>query len=113
MTAGDALLKSDIQSLPFIHRGKVRDLYAVDDDKLLVVQTDRLSAFDVILPVPIPGKGRVLTELSNFWFKKLGHVIPNHLTGIDPQSVVSAADRAQVAGRSMVVRKLKIGRAHV
>ena len=107
MTAGDALLKSDIQSLPFIHRGKVRDLYAVDDDKLLVVQTDRLSAFDVILPVPIPGKGRVLTELSNFWFKKLGHVIPNHLTGIDPQSVVSAADRAQVAGRSMVVRKLK------
>ncbi len=101
------LLQSDLTSLPFLHRGKVRDLYAVGDDKLLVVQTDRLSAFDVILPTPIPGKGRVLTELSNFWFKKLGHVIPNHLTGIAPESVVSEADRAQVAGRSMVVKKLK------
>ena len=101
------LLQSDLKSLPFLHRGKVRDLYAVGDDKLLVVQTDRLSAFDVILPAPIPGKGRVLTELSNFWFKKLGHVIPNHLTGIAPESVVSEADRAQVAGRAMVVKKLK------
>ena len=107
MNPGDALLTSDLKSLPFVHRGKVRDLYAVGDDKLLVVQTDRLSAFDVILPTPIPGKGRVLTELSNFWFKKLGHVIPNHLTGIAPESVVSEADRAQVAGRSMVVKKLK------
>ena len=107
MTAGDALLKSDIQSLPFIHRGKVRDLYAVDDDKLLVVQTDRLSAFDVILSEPIPGKGAVLTEMSFWWFKKLGHVIPNHLTGIAPESVVSAEDRDQVAGRSMVVHKFK------
>ena len=107
MALSDALLQSDLKSLPFIHRGKVRDLYAVGDDKLLVIQTDRLSAFDVILPVPIPGKGRVLTELSNFWFKKLGHVIPNHLTGIAPDSVVSVADQAQVAGRSMVVKKLK------
>jgi phosphoribosylaminoimidazole-succinocarboxamide synthase len=107
MNPGDALLTSDLKSLPFVHRGKVRDLYAVGDDKLLVVQTDRLSAFDVILPTPIPGKGRVLTELSNFWFKKLGHVIPNHLTGIAPELVVSEADRAQVAGRSMVVKKLK------
>lgn len=107
MALSDALLQSDLKSLPFIHRGKVRDLYAVGDDKLLVIQTDRLSAFDVILPVPIPGKGRVLTELSNFWFKKLGHVIPNHLTGIAPESVVSVADQAQVAGRSMVVKKLK------
>ncbi len=107
MNPGDALLTSDLKSLPFVHRGKVRDLYAVGDDKLLVIQTDRLSAFDVILPTPIPGKGRVLTELSNFWFKKLGHVIPNHLTGIAPESVVSEADRAQVAGRSMVVKKLK------
>ncbi len=107
MTPSDALLQTDLKSLPFLHRGKVRDLYAVGDDKLLVVQTDRLSAFDVILPVPIPGKGRVLTDLSNFWFKKLGHVIPNHLTGIAPESVVSAAERAQVAGRSMVVKKLK------
>ena len=107
MALSDAQLQSDLKSLPFIHRGKVRDLYAVGDDKLLVIQTDRLSAFDVILPVPIPGKGRVLTELSNFWFKKLGHVIPNHLTGIAPESVVSVADQAQVAGRSMVVKKLK------
>ncbi len=103
----DALLETKLSSLPFLHRGKVRDLYAVGDDKLLVIQTDRLSAFDVILPVPIPGKGRVLTELSNFWFRKLAHVIPNHLTGIAPESVVSEADRAQVAGRSMVVKKLK------
>ncbi len=101
------MLQSDLKSLPFLHRGKVRDLYAVGDDKLLVVQTDRLSAFDVILPTPIPGKGGVLTELSNFWFNKLRHVIPNHLTGIAPESVVSEAERAQVAGRSMVVKKLK------
>ena len=107
MATPDSLLQTDLKSLPFLHRGKVRDLYAVGEDKLLVVQTDRLSAFDVILPVPIPGKGRVLTELSNFWFNKLGHVIPNHLTGIAPESVVSEAERAQVAGRSMVVKKLK------
>lgn len=105
--SSDALLQSDLKSLPFLHRGKVRDLYAVGDDKLLVVQTDRLSAFDVILPAPIPGKGRVLTELSDFWFAKLGHIIPNHLTGIAPESVVSEAEQAQVTGRAMVVRKLK------
>ena len=102
-----ALLRSDIKSLPFLHRGKVRDIYAVGSDKLLVVQTDRLSAFDVILPDPIPGKGEMLTTLSNFWFGKLQHVIPNHLTGIDPESVVAAADRAQVRGRAFVTRKLK------
>ena len=107
MTTDAPLLQSNLKSLPFLHRGKVRDLYAVGDDKLLVIQSDRLSAFDVILPVPIPGKGRVLTELSNFWFKKLGHVIPNHLTGIDPESVVATNERAQVAGRAMVVKKLK------
>ena len=107
MTTADALLQSDLKSLPFLHRGKVRDLYAVGDDKLLVIQTDRLSAFDVILPAPIPGKGRVLTELSDFWFAKLGHVIPNHLTGITPESVVAQSERAQVAGRAMVVKKLK------
>ena len=104
----ETLLQSDIKSLPFLHRGKVRDIYAVDDDKLLVVQTDRLSAFDVILPDPIPGKGNVLTTVSNFWFGKLQHVIPNHLTGIDPESVVKTdAERAQVRGRAFVVRKLK------
>src|SRR5918993_1861380 len=101
------LLRSDLKSLPFLHRGKVRDIYAVGDDKLLIVQTDRLSAFDVILPTPIPGKGRVLTELSLFWFEKLRHVIPNHLTGIDPASVVAPGERDQIAGRAMVVRKLK------
>src|SRR5688572_8575042 len=101
------ILETSLKSLPFLHRGKVRDLYAVGDDKLLVVQTDRLSAFDVILPTPIPGKGRVLTELSLFWFDKLQHVVPNHLTGIDPASVVAADERAQIAGRAMVVRKLK------
>lgn len=101
------MLQSDLKSLPFLHRGKVRDIYAVGDDKLLVVQTDRLSAFDVILPDPIPEKGSVLTRLSLFWFDKLGHVVPNHLTGIAPESVVAANERDQVAGRSMVVKKLK------
>jgi phosphoribosylaminoimidazole-succinocarboxamide synthase len=102
------LQHSDIKSLPFLHRGKVRDIYAVGDDKLLVVQTDRLSAFDVILPNPIPGKGEVLTAMSNFWLNKLQHVIPNHLTGIDPESVVGTdADRAQVRGRAFVAKKLK------
>lgn len=101
------LHQSDLKSLPFLHRGKVRDLYAVGDDKLLVVQSDRLSAFDVILPTPIPGKGRVLTELSLFWFNRLGHIVPNHLTDIAPESVVAESERAQVAGRAMVVRKLK------
>jgi phosphoribosylaminoimidazole-succinocarboxamide synthase len=100
------LLQSNLKSLPFLHRGKVRDIYAVGDDKLLIVQSDRLSAFDVILPTPIPGKGEVLTELSFFWFDKLNHVVPNHLTGIDPQTVVAADERDQIAGRAMVVRKL-------
>ena len=101
------LFESSLKSLKFLHRGKVRDLYAVGEDRLLVIQTDRLSAFDVVLPDPIPEKGRVLTEMSFFWFKKLGHVIPNHLTGVAPESVVVAEDRGQVAGRAMVVRKLK------
>jgi len=101
------MLYSDIKSLQFLHRGKVRDLYAIDDERLLVVQTDRLSAFDVILPDPIPLKGQVLTSLSNFWFARLGHIVPNHLTGIDPASVVSPAERDQVEGRAMVVRRLK------
>jgi phosphoribosylaminoimidazole-succinocarboxamide synthase len=102
------LLQTSIGSLPFLHRGKVRDIYAVGDDKLLVIQTDRLSAFDVILDDPIPGKGEVLTALSNFWFGKLGHLVPNHMTGIDPESVVNGeVERAQVRGRAMVVKKFK------
>ena len=107
MTSNNStLFESSLKSLKFLHRGKVRDLYAFGDDKLLVVQTDRLSAFDVILPTPIPGKGRVLTELSFFWFKKLGHIVQNHLTGIAPEAVVAEEERGQVAGRAMVVRKM-------
>jgi phosphoribosylaminoimidazole-succinocarboxamide synthase len=103
-----ALHESTLTSLPLLHRGKVRDLYEVDAQHLLIVQTDRLSAFDVILPDPIPGKGEVLTTLSNFWFEKLQHIIPNHLSGIAPETVVSgAAEQAQVRGRAFVTRKLK------
>jgi len=103
-----ALHESKLTSLKFLHRGKVRDLYEVDADHLLIVQTDRLSAFDVILDDPIPGKGEVLTAVSNFWFKKLGAVIPNHLSGIDPESVVKTeAEKEEVRGRSFVTKKLK------
>jgi phosphoribosylaminoimidazole-succinocarboxamide synthase len=100
------LFESSLKSQKFLHRGKVRDLYAVGADRLLVIQTDRLSAFDVIMPDPIPEKGRVLTEMSFFWFRKLGHVIANHLTGVAPETVVAPEERSQVAGRAMVVRKL-------
>ena len=103
-----ALYESSLKSLPRLGRGKVRDIYAVGDDKMLIVASDRLSAFDVILPDPIPEKGRVLNEMANFWFGKLGHIVPNQLTGIDPQTVVKGEDeKAQVKGRSIVVRKLK------
>ena len=102
-----ALFESNIKSLQLLGRGKVRDIYAVDAEKLLIVTSDRLSAFDVVLPDPIPGKGIVLTQLANFWFEKLGHVIPNQLTGIDPESVVAPEERAQVRGRGLVVKRLK------
>ncbi|ARQ45685.1 phosphoribosylaminoimidazolesuccinocarboxamide synthase [Oxalobacter formigenes] len=101
------LMKTQIKSLPFLHRGKVRDIYAVGDDKLLVVQTDRLSAFDVIMEDPIPNKGRILTAMSNFWFKKFGHLMPNHMTDIDPESLVAPHERDQVRGRAIVVKKYK------
>ena len=101
------LFASRITSLPRLSQGKVRDIYAVDADKLLIVTTDRLSAFDVILPDPIPKKGAVLQAVANFWFEKLGHVVPNQLTGIDPESVVSAEERDQVRGRAVVVKRLK------
>ena len=101
------MYESSIRSLPLVGRGKVRDIYAVGDDKLLIVTTDRLSAYDVVMPTPIPEKGRVLTQLSNFWFGKLAHVVPNHLTGIDPETVVAPAEREQVRGRSIVVRRLQ------
>src|SRR5687768_6907286 len=102
-----ALFETTIKSLPLLHRGKVRDIYGVDEDRLLIVQTDRLSAFDVILPTPVPGKGRLLTALSGFWFEKLAHIIPNHLTGISPESVVVEDEREQVSGRAFVVKRLK------
>jgi len=103
-----ALYESNLKSLARIGRGKVRDIYAVGGDKMMIVVSDRLSAFDVVLSDPIPDKGRVLTELANFWFGKLGHVVPNHLTGIDPESVVQGAEeKAQVRGRAIVVKKLK------
>jgi len=101
------LFESSIKSLPLLGRGKVRDIYAVSDDKLLIVTTDRLSAFDVVLPDPIPRKGEVLTALANFWFDKLAHVVPNQLTGIDPESVVAEDERDQVRGRALVVKRLK------
>ena len=101
------ILETSLKSLKLLHRGKVRDLYAIDEERLLVIQTDRLSAFDVILPTPVPGKGRILTALSNFWFAKLAYVIPNHLLDVAPESVVAADERDQVAGRAMVVRRLK------
>ncbi|WP_292996616.1 phosphoribosylaminoimidazolesuccinocarboxamide synthase [Nitrosomonas sp.] len=107
MTQSTALFETSIKSLPFLHRGKVRDIYAVDDDKLLIIQTDRLSAFDVILPTAVPGKGKLLTALSDFWFKKLAHILPNHLTGILPESVVAEDEREQVEGRAFVIRRLK------
>ena len=100
------MFESAIRSLPLVGRGKVRDIYAVGGDKLLIVTTDRLSAYDVILPTPVPEKGRVLTELANFWFARLAAIVPNHLTGIDPESVVAPDERGEVRGRSIVVKRL-------
>ncbi|TCS71905.1 phosphoribosylaminoimidazole-succinocarboxamide synthase [Sulfuritortus calidifontis] len=103
----DALYETSIQSLPLIHKGKVRDIYAIDDKRMLIVTTDRLSAFDVVLPTPIPGKGKVLTAVSNFWFNKLQHILPNQLTGDKAEDVVAPGERDQVAGRAIVVKRLK------
>jgi phosphoribosylaminoimidazole-succinocarboxamide synthase len=104
----NALYESSLKSLPRIARGKVRDIYGVGEDKMLIVTSDRLSAFDVVLPDPIPDKGRVLNEMANFWFAKLGHIVPHQLTGIDPESVVKGdEEKAQVRHRSVVVKKLK------
>jgi phosphoribosylaminoimidazole-succinocarboxamide synthase len=101
------LYESAVASLPRIGRGKVRDIYAVGEEKLLIVTTDRLSAYDVILPTPVPEKGRVLTTLSNFWFGRLASIVPNHLTGIDPETVVAPGERDQVRGRSTVVKRMR------
>jgi phosphoribosylaminoimidazole-succinocarboxamide synthase len=101
------LYETTLHSLKLLGHGKVRDNYAVGDDKLLIVTTDRLSAFDVILGEPIPSKGRVLNQMANFWFGKLGHIVPNHLTGVAPESVVQPDEVAQVEGRGVVVKRLK------
>ena len=105
--SSEALFESRLRSLPLLHRGKVRDNYAIGDDRLLIVASDRLSAFDVVLPDPIPGKGRVLTAISNFWFARTRHLVANHLTA-EPLSryLPDAAERAPLEGRSVVVQRL-------
>ena len=103
----NALHTSSLASLPLLARGKVRDNYAVGDDRILMVASDRISAFDVIMGEPIPGKGTLLTQMALFWFDKLGDICPNHLTGDAPESAVRADEVAQVTGRSMLVKRLK------
>jgi phosphoribosylaminoimidazole-succinocarboxamide synthase len=103
----NSLYQSSIKSLPLLGHGKVRDNYAVGDDKILIVTSDRLSAFDVVMNEPIPAKGRVLNQMSNFWFDKLGSIVPNHLTGIAPESVVQPNEVDQVKGRAVVAKRLK------
>ena len=103
---GPAVPQTHLHSLPLIARGKVRDLYAVGSDRLLMVASDRLSAFDVVMKAPVPGKGRLLTQMALFWFDELSSIAPNHLTGEAPESVVAADEVAQVEGRSMLVRRL-------
>ena len=103
----NVLLQSSIKSLPLLARGKVRDMYAVGDDKLLIVASDRISAFDVILDDAVPGKGQLLTSVTEFWLEKLAHIVPNHSTGIDPATVVAPDERDQVVGRAVVVKRLK------
>jgi len=102
-----AILDTTIKSLPLISKGKVRDIYAIGSDRLLMITTDRLSAFDVVMQDPIPGKGIVLNQMSNFWFDYLAHIIPNHLTGVTPELVVSPDEIAQVSGRAVVTQRLE------
>ena len=101
------LFESHLKSLPLVGRGKVRDIYSVGPDRLLLIATDRLSAFDVVMNEPIPGKGELLTQMALFWFERLSDIAPNHLTGLDPTSVVSEPEREQVRGRSMLVKRLE------
>lgn len=108
MTAPLALYQSELTSLNLRARGKVRDIYDIDSELMLIVTTDRLSAFDVVLPDPIPGKGRVLTAISNFWFEKLKHIIPNHLVHMPLEQILpDKQEREQVEGRAIIVKKLK------
>ncbi len=107
MTQNQALFESELPHLPLINRGKVRDIYAVNDDHMLIVASDRLSAFDVVLPQAIPGKGEVLTRVSNFWFRRTRELIPNHLSDLPLEEVVpDAAQRAALGDRALVVRRL-------
>ena len=101
-----ALHQTELKNLSLLNKGKVRDIYDIDDDKMLIVTSDRLSAFDVIMKEPIPNKGKVLTQMANFWFKKLAHIIPNHLLDDDPISYVSKDEAVQIKERSIVVKKL-------
>ena len=103
----ETVYQSSLHSLPLLGRGKVRDNYAVGDDRLLIVTTDRLSAFDVVLAEPIPDKGKVLNQMALFWFERLADIVPNHLTGVAPESVVAGDELSQVRGRSMVVKRLR------
>ena len=106
--AETAVYETDLAGLTRLHRGKVRDLYALDDDRMLIVATDRLSAFDVVLPDPIPGKGRVLNEISLFWFARTAHIVPNHLTGLPLSSeVTDPAELRLLEGRAVIVRRLR------
>jgi len=101
------LLQTNLKSLPLLHQGKVRDIYDIDDERMLIVTTDRLSAFDVIMTEPIPNKGKVLTQMANFWFKKLDNIVPNHLLSDDPKNYVSEREAQKIQDRSIVVKKLK------
>ncbi len=104
----EPIFNSSLKSLPLLHRGKVRDIYSVDDGHMLIVATDRISAFDVVLPTPIPDKGAVLTSLSNFWFARLRHIVPNHQSDLALEQVLpNAVEREPLLGRSMIVRRLK------
>ena len=107
MTDGDALYASSLHSLPCVSRGKVRENYAVGSDRLLMVASDRISAFDVVMGEPIPGKGALLTRMALFWFARLAHVLPNHLTGEDPLAVVAPDEAEQIRGRAMLVKRLR------
>ena len=107
MSHPSTVFETSLKSLPLLARGKVRDNYAVGSDRILMVASDRISAFDVVMGQPIPGKGRLLTEMALFWFKKLAHIVPNHLTGEAPEGVVAADEVDQITGRSMLVKRLK------
>ena len=106
-SAAPVVLKTELRSLPLVGRGKVRDIYAVGEDRLLLVQTDRISAFDIVLPQGIPGKGAALTAMSRFWFRKLGDVLPNHCLPDNPEALVADEERDMIRGRAMIARRLK------